>query len=110
MLYSMSELVLTPNRGRVVRCTAAADGVDLHLDHGSVLVRIEPDDRAAYRACGLATRILSVELADLDGPAPAADVTAVWHRVPHTRGLTVAAALALTRAGVPTYLVNGPAR
>jgi hypothetical protein len=110
MLYSMSELVLTLARGRVRRCRPVAEGVDLQLDQGSVRVGFEPDERAAYRVCGLATRVLRVDLVDLEGLAPRAEVTAVWHRVPHTRAAPVAAGLALTLTGVPTYVVSEASR
>jgi hypothetical protein len=110
MLYSMSELVLTPAEGRVRRCLPVADGVELLLDAGTVVVPAEPDDRAAYRVCGLATRVLRVELVDPDGLEPRTLVTAVWHRAPHTRTASLPAGLALARAGVPTYLVRGTGR
>jgi hypothetical protein len=110
MLYSMSELVLTPARGRVRRCVDVPDGVDLHLDQGSIQVSVAADVRAAYRVCGLATRVLRVDIVDPEGPMPRAQVTAVWHRVPHTRSAPVAAALALAQAGVPTYVVDGTGR
>ena len=56
------------------------------------------------QVCGLAARILSVELTI--GPEPAAEVVAVWHRSPCARPVSVGAALALALAGVPAYLVG----
>jgi hypothetical protein len=106
MLYSMSELVLTPALERVRRCTANARGLDLHFDSQSVSIEAEPDERTAQRTFGLATRVLRVDLVGVEGPAPFAEVTAVWHRAPHTRATTLSAGLALTLAGVPTYMVN----
>jgi hypothetical protein len=104
----MSELILTPLRERVSSCELVADGVVVALGHRQVLVAAWPDERAAQRVAGLATRVLAVELFDLEG-RPSAELTAVWHRVPHTRTVPVAAALALMLSGVPAY-VRGAGR
>jgi hypothetical protein len=64
-----------------------------------------PDERRAERVTRLATRLIAVELFDLD-TAPRAELTAVWHRVPHTRSVSMGAGLALTLSGVPTYVVG----
>ena len=64
-----------------------------------------PDERRAERVTRLATRVIAVELFDLD-TTPRAELTAVWHRVPHTRAVPVGAGLALTLSGVPTYVVS----
>jgi hypothetical protein len=104
----MSELILTPQRERVQSCEFVANGVVVDLGTRQALVAAWPDERAAQRVAGLATRVLAVELFDLDGAARA-ELTAVWHRVPHTRTVSVPAALALAVSGVPAY-VNAAAR
>jgi hypothetical protein len=78
------------------------DGVVLTCGAQLLVVRAWPDDVAARRISGLATRLLAVDLYDLDG-TPGAELTAVWHRVPHTRPISMGAALALLFSGVPTY-------
>jgi hypothetical protein len=100
----MPELLLTPQRHRVRSCEVVADGAALAFGDRRVWIEARPDERRAARACGLATRILQVEFTVLDDARPRANVTAVWHRVPHTRSLPVDAALALTLSGVPSYV------
>jgi hypothetical protein len=101
----MSELLLTPQRERVRSCELVADGVVVDLSGRQVLVAAWPDERTALRVCGLATRVLAVELFGLGG-TPRAELTAVWHRAPHTRTIPVSAALALVMSGVPAYAVG----
>ena len=107
MLYGMSELVLTApaaRRQRARRAELIEDGVRFDLDGASVVVAGHPDGRRASRTCGLASRILNVELTL--GSDPSAEVVAVWHRAPCARPISVGAALALALAGVPAYLAG----
>jgi hypothetical protein len=103
---ALSELALTPpasaGRTRVRVDELLDDGVRMTCGAHRFVVRVWPDDAAARRAAGLATRLLAVDLFDLDG-TPAAELTAVWHRVPHTRPIPMAAAMAFLFSGVPTY-------
>lgn len=104
----MSELVLTPRRTRVAVHELTEDGLVLEVGGAVVPTGCWPDDRSARRLARLATRVVDVELR-VDGPEPSgftARVTGVWHRMPHTRPVPVAAALALLRSGVPTFLVG----
>lgn len=107
MLYGVAELVLTPSRERIRSCEQVAGGVRVEVGSGPVELDHTPDRRAARRLCRLATRIVEVEVRTVRGVAVGADVTAVWHRVPHTRPVPVGAALALVLAGVPGYLTTG---
>jgi hypothetical protein len=102
----MSELLLTPKRARVGLCELVADGVVLDVAGDPHAVAAWPDERHAERVTRLATRLVAVELFDLD-TTPRAELTAVWHRVPHTRSLPIGAGLALTLSGVPTYVIRG---
>jgi hypothetical protein len=102
----MSELLLTPQRERVQGCEVAIDGVALELSGRRVMMNVLPDERHAARACRLANRVLSVEFRGLDGDSARARFTAVWHRVPHTQSISVAAGLALALAGVPSYVLR----
>ena len=101
----MSELLLTPKRARVGLCEVAGDGVVLDVAGEPQAVAAWPDERHAQRVTRLATRIIAVEFFDLDS-MPRAELTAVWHRVPHTRSVPVGAGLALTLSGVPSYVVR----
>ncbi len=107
MLYEMSELVLTApatRRQRARRAELIEGGVRFDLDGGPVVVAGHLDGRGAGRTCGLASRILSVELTV--GAEPSAEVVAVWHRSPCARPISIGAALALALAGVPAYLAG----
>ena len=101
----MPELLLTPKRARVGLCELVADGVVLDVAGEPQAVDVWPDERLAQRVTRLATRVVAVELFGLES-RPRAELTAVWHRVPHTRSLPMSAALALTLGGVPTYVVK----
>ena len=101
----MSELLLTPKRARVGLCELAGDGVVLDVAGELQPVAAWPDERRAQRVSRLATRLIAVEYFDL-GTTPRAELTAVWHRVPHTRSVSVGAALALTLSGVPSYALR----
>lgn len=109
---ALSDPALTPptaaGRTRVRVDELLDDGVSLTCGAHLIVVRAWPDDVAAYRAAGLATRLLAVDLYDLDG-TPGAELTAVWHRVPHTRSISLGAAMALLFSGVPTYAEAPPA-
>jgi hypothetical protein len=102
----MSELLLTPQRERVHGCEVVIDGVSLELPGRRVMIDVLPDERHAARACRLANRVLSVEFRGLDGDSARARFTAVWHRMPHTQAISVAAGLALALAGVPSYVMS----
>ena len=106
----MSELLLTPKRARVGLCELVADGVVLDVAGEPQAVEAWPDERLAQRVTRLATRVVAVELFGLESSSPRAELTAVWHRVPHTRSLPMSAALALTLGGVPTYVVRSSTR
>jgi hypothetical protein len=101
----MSELLLTPKRTRVGLCELAADGVVLDVAGAPQAVAAWPDERRGQRVSRLATRLLEIEFFDLD-TTPRAELTAVWHRVPHTRSVPVGAGLALALSGVPSYVVR----
>jgi hypothetical protein len=103
----MSELLLTPGRVRVSVAELVPDGVVLDIGGVHRMVPSWPDERRAQRIAGLATRLMQIELFDLD-TNPRAALTAVWHRIPHTRELPLSAALALTMSGVPTYSCEVP--
>jgi hypothetical protein len=104
----MSELLLTQRtatRHRVQSGELTEEGVRLRLADGSVLVDDDPDLRSAQRSCRLATRILNVDISVV-GSTPTAELTAVWHRAPHRRPVSVGAALALALSGVPAFVVG----
>lgn len=110
---TLSALHLTPRPAAVRRRARVQelvdDGVVLVCDDDRpVVVRAWPDDDAARRAAGLATRLMAIDLHDLDG-APRAELTAVWHRVPHTRPVSIGAAMAFVLGGVPAF-TDAPAR
>jgi hypothetical protein len=86
-------------------CELTDDGVVLEVAGGPQAVAAWPDERRAQRVTRLATRLISVEFFDLDS-MPRAELTAVWHRVPHTSSVPVGAGLALTLSGVPSYVVR----
>lgn len=108
---ALSEPALTPpaaaGRTRVRVDELLEDGVALTCGAHQIVVRAWPDDAAARRISGLATRLLAVDLYDLDG-SPGAELTAVWHRVPHTRSISMGAAMALLFSGVPTFAEAPP--
>jgi hypothetical protein len=99
----MSELLLTTDE-RVRCCGLVAEGARLETTSGVWLVEAEPDDRLALRTCRLATRVLGVRFTAEGGTVRSAEVTAVWHRVPHTRPVPLGAAVALACSGVPAYV------
>jgi hypothetical protein len=111
MLYDVLQPVLsdsTPNppcstgRSRVRVDDVLDDGVVVRCGDRFAVVQAWPDETAARRAARLATRLVAVDLFDLDG-TPYAELTAVWHRVPHTRSVSMGAAMAFVLAGVPGF-------
>jgi hypothetical protein len=106
----MSERVLTPRRTRVSVHELTERGLVVDVDGAELATDVWPDEHSARRAARLATRLVDVELevgADATDPSGwQARVTAVWHRVPTTRPVSVSTALAFLLSGVPTYVVG----
>jgi hypothetical protein len=110
MLNAVSEALLAPDR-HVMRVHAARRDGDAVVvrDDGTALLRTHLDHRGAHQACGLARRILHVTF-HAGASTTQADVTAVWHRLPHTVPVSLGAAAALVLAGVPGHVIEGVTR